>query len=145
MEDFDLEDIDELKVTLELDDGQELECEVLYIFEYDGDDYAVLSPTDEEIEEIYFFGINLNKDGDEIEVELQQLEDDELLDALGEVFDEILENEMNESLMIEDGEGNVYNLFDDDDGTKGKYTNYSNYFEDDDDGKWDEFINKKLD
>ncbi|WP_051437741.1 DUF1292 domain-containing protein [Eubacterium xylanophilum] len=143
MQDFDMEDIEEMMVSLELEDGTELECEVICIFEYEGQDYAALTPTDEKIEEIYFFGIELNKNGEEVEVELQQLEDDELLGALGEVFDEIMSED--DEIMIDDGNGNVYNIFDDEDGTKGKYTNYSNYFEDDDDGKWDEFINKKLD
>ena len=143
MQDFDMEDIEEMMVSLELEDGTELECEVICIFEYEGQDYAALTPTDEKIEEIYFFGIELNKNGEEVEVELQQLEDDELLEALGEVFDEIMSDD--DEIMIDDGNGNVYNIFDDEDGTKGKYTNYSNYFEDDDDGKWDEFINKKLD
>ncbi|MCR5797921.1 MAG: DUF1292 domain-containing protein [Eubacterium sp.] len=143
MQDFDMEDIEEMMVSLELEDGTELECEVICIFEYEGQDYAALTPTDETIEEIYFFGIELNRNGEEVEVELQQLEDDELLGALGEVFDEIMSED--DEIMIDDGNGNVYNIFDDEDGTKGKYTNYSNYFEDDDDGKWDEFINKKLD
>lgn len=143
MQDFDMEDIEEMMVSLELEDGTELECEVICIFEYEGQDYAALTPTDETIEEIYFFGIELNRNGEEVEIELQQLEDDELLGALGEVFDEIMSED--DEIMIDDGNGNVYNIFDDEDGTKGKYTNYSNYFEDDDDGKWDEFINKKLD
>ena len=40
MSDFDLSDIEEMQVSLELEDGSTLECEVIYIFEWNGDDYA---------------------------------------------------------------------------------------------------------
>ena len=102
MSDFDLSDIEEMQVSLELEDGSTLECEVIYIFEWNGDDYAALTPDDESIQEIKFFGI--------------QIEDDEMLDAISDAFDEMLDEE-------EFGEDE----------------------EDDDDGRWDEFIDKKLD
>ena len=34
MSDFDLSDIEEMQVSLELEDGSTLECEVIYIFEW---------------------------------------------------------------------------------------------------------------
>ena len=78
MSDFDLSDIEEMQVSLELEDGSTLECEVIYIFEWNGD---------------------------------------ETLDAISDAFDEMLDEE-------EFGEDDE---------------------EDDDDGRWDEFIDKKLD
>lgn len=115
MAEFGLEDIEEMSVELELEDGTMLECEVLYIFEWDGDDYAALSPVDESIEEIYFFGIELEDNGGEPEITLLQIEDQETLDAIADAFDEMLDEEE-----FEEGE------------------------DDEDDAKWDEFIHKKL-
>ena len=117
MSDFDLSDIEEMQVSLELEDGSTLECEVIYIFEWNGDDYAALTPVDESIEEIYFFGIQIDTEGDQPEITLLQIEDDETLDAISDAFDEMLDEE-------EFGEVDE---------------------EDDDDGRWDEFIDKKLD
>lgn len=119
MADFNLEDIEEMKVDLELEDGSTLECEVIYIFEWAGDDYAALTPVDESIEELYFFGIEIEMNGSQPEITLLQIDDEEVLDALADAFDEMLDEE-------EFGE-------DDDEEP------------DEDDGKWDEFINKKLD
>lgn len=53
-----------MKVELQLEDGSTLECEVIYIFEWGGDDYAALTPVDESIEEIYFFGIEIEDKGE---------------------------------------------------------------------------------
>lgn len=114
MADFNLEDIEEMSVELELEDGTMLECEVLYIFEWDGNDYAALTPVDESIEEIYFFGIEIGDNGGEPEITLLQIEDEEVLDALADAFDEMLDEEE----------------FEDE--------------EDEEDAKWDEFIHKKL-
>lgn len=122
MADFNLEDIEEMTVELELENGKTLVCEVIYIFEWNGDDYAVLTPQDDSIEEIYFFGIEIaDTRGSEPEITLLEIEDDEVLETLADVFDELLDEE-------EFGEDEDE---DDDD--------------DDDDGKWDEFIHKKLD
>ncbi len=112
MADFNLEDIEEMTVNLELEDGSTLECEVIYIFEWDGDDYAALTPTDETIEELYFFGISIEDNGGQPEIELLQIEDEEMLEAIADAFDEMLDEE--------------------------------EFEDDEEDAKWDEFINKKL-
>lgn len=121
MPDFNLEDIEEMSVDLELEDGTVLPCEVLYIFEWNEDDYAVLTPVDENIEEIYFFGIEIHDNGGEPDISLLQIEDEEVLDALADAFDEMLDEEEfggEEEDEEEDAE---------------------------EDSKWDEFIHKKLD
>lgn len=117
MAEFNLEDIEEMKVDLQLEDGSTLECEVIYIFEWGGDDYAALTPVDESIEEIYFFGIEIEDKGGEPEITLLQIDVEEALEALADAFDEMLDEEE----------------FDEDED------------EAEDDSKWDEFINKKLD
>lgn len=113
MADFNLEDIEEMQVSLELEDGTTLECEVIYIFEWNGDDYAALTPVDESIEELYFFGIEIEDNGGQPEISLLQIDDEEILDAVADAFEEMLDEE--------------------------------EFEEDEEDSKWDEFINKKLD
>ena len=100
------DDPEEIIVNLELEDGSEIECQVICIFEYGDDNYAALTPTDESIEEIYFFGLEMEDLGEETEFTLSNIEDDDLLEELADVFDELMDE--------------------------------------DDDGEWDEFIDKKL-
>ena len=100
------DDAEEIIVNLELEDGSEIECQVICIFEYGDDNYAALTPTDESIEEIYFFGLEMEDLGEETEFTLSNIGDDDLLEELSDVFDELMDE--------------------------------------DDDGEWDEFIDKKL-
>ena len=46
---FDVDDIEEIVVTLELEGEGEVECEIICIFEYDGKDFAAMTPTDESV------------------------------------------------------------------------------------------------
>ncbi len=124
---FDTDDIEEIIVTLELEDEGEVECEVICIFEYGESDYAALTPTDESIEELYFFGVQMEEQGDEVEMTLENIEDEELLEELGEAFDQ---------LMNEDEEDELEAMLPEEEDTDE---------DDDDDSKWDEFITKKLD
>lgn len=127
MADFDVDDIEEIRVTLELEGEGEVECEVISIFEYDGSDYAALTPTDENVAELYFFGVEMKEDKDDMEITFENVEDEEFLGELAEAFDQLMngdeENEIEAAIGMDSG--------DDDD-------------EDDDDSKWDEFITKKL-
>lgn len=125
---FDTDDIEEIIVTLELEGEGEVECEVICIFEYGDSDFAALTPTDESIEELYFFGIQMEEQGDEVEMTLENIEDDDLLEELGQAFDQ---------LMNEDGQEDELEamLPQEEESTD----------DDDDDSKWDEFITKKLD
>lgn len=125
---FDTDDIEEIIVTLELEGEGEVECEVICIFEYGESDYAALTPTDESIEELYFFGIQMEEDGDEVEMTLENIEDEGLLEELAEAFDQLMnEDEQEDELeaMLPQEEESTD--------------------DDDDDSKWDEFITKKLD
>ncbi len=125
---FDAEDIEEIIVTLEIEGEGEIECEIICIFEYDGKDYAALTPTDESVEELYFFGIQMEQEhGDEVEISLENVEDDDLLQELATVFDQLMGDE-------DDGLEAMVGMDGDDDEE-----------EDAEDAKWDEFITKKLD
>ena len=68
----------------------------------------------EKLSEIGIEGIEIEDKGGEPDITLLQIEDEDVLEALADAFDEMLDEE-------EFGE------------------------EDEDDAKWDEFINKKLD
>ena len=83
-------------LTLSLDDGTEMECEVIGIVEANGNDYIALLPmdADEESEEgnVYLFRYSEDENG---EVDLQSIEDDAEFEAASAAFDAMLE-EMDE-------------------------------------------------
>ena len=53
MQNFDIEDEDNLVVSLPLEDGTELDCDAILIFELEGQDYVALYPCDGEPDEVY--------------------------------------------------------------------------------------------
>ncbi len=60
-------------ITLEFDDGTEMECEIMGVFEVDGSDYIALIP-DDGSDDVYLYGYE--ETGEE-EFELRDIEDDE--------------------------------------------------------------------
>lgn len=74
-------------ITLEFDDGENIECEALGIFEVDGKDYAALVPIDEELEDVYLY--EYKEVGDEFE--LIDIEDDVEFEKVVTEFENILE------------------------------------------------------
>lgn len=118
MADIDYSELEGLQVALETEDGEEVNCELQCIFEYNGQDYAVMAQEDSEENEVYFFEVNVKETKKEPEIEFSVIEDDETLEELLELFQQIVDQEFEEE--------------DDDEG------------DDDDDGKWDQFITKKL-
>ncbi len=90
MADNNMEPQEEMTVTLNMDDGSEVECVVLTIFEAAGRDYIALLPMDgaeAEEGEVYLYRYNEPEDG---EPSLDNIEDafDELLDA--QEYDELI-------------------------------------------------------
>lgn len=81
------EDVD--VITLEFEDGAEIECEVMGIFEHDGSEYIALIPQDES-DEIYIYGY---KEVNEDEFELVDIESDELFEKVVAEFDAIMAEE----------------------------------------------------
>lgn len=85
------EDDEDIMVTLSLDDGSSVECEILTIFEVDGRDYIALLPLDEKGEpndagEVYLYRYQEDTEGNP---SLENIEDDEEYEAVADRFDEL--------------------------------------------------------
>lgn len=95
------EPAEEMTVTLTLDDGSELECVVLTIFEAGGRDYIALLPLegeDAEEGEVYLYRYT-EIDGNP---DLQNIEDDEEYEIVADAFDELLDEQEHDELIGED-------------------------------------------
>lgn len=123
MTDINYEELEDLTLTMEDEDGTTTECELQFVFEYDGQDYGAFCEAENETGEFYFFSIDgsTNWKG-ETELEIAPVEDDALLEQLVDVLQQIIDSEMSD-----------IDVEDEDDAE-----------EDEDDSVWDEFINKKL-
>lgn len=86
-----LED-DEMFVTLDLDNGTQIECEILTIFEVNGQDYIALLPLsedgDDDGEEVYIYRYSEDEEGNP---SLDNIEDDDEYEAVADRFDELLD------------------------------------------------------
>ena len=79
---------EEMKITLEFDDGENVEVEPLFIFNLDGKDYIALVPTDEESDDVYLY---IYHDLDDEEFEFLDIEDDDEFDRVSAEFERIIE------------------------------------------------------
>ena len=90
---------DEEKIILVDDEGNELECEVIDIFEYNGGKFVALTPVEEEGQEegeeiqVEFMRLQEEKDGD---FTLEEIEDDEEFEAVATYWDSLLDEECDE-------------------------------------------------
>lgn len=79
-------------VTLDLDDGTQVECEILTIFDVNGQDYIALLPLaendDEDGEEVFIYRYSEDEDGNP---SLDNIEDDDEYEAVADRFDELLD------------------------------------------------------
>ena len=98
----DAENEEEMTVTLTLDDGTELECVVLTIFEAGEKEYIALLPLDgreAEDGEVYLYryveDINGNPD-------LENIDSDEEYEIVADAFDELLDSAEYDELVSED-------------------------------------------
>lgn len=87
-----LED-DDMFVTLDLDDGSSVECQILTIFEADGRDYIALLPLDEngdgnEDGEVFIYRYSEDAEGNP---SLENIEDDDEYEVISDRFDELLD------------------------------------------------------
>lgn len=73
-------------ITLEYDDGTELECEILGVFDAEGKEYIALFPQDGS-DDVYIYGY---KEVGEEEFELIDIEDDSEFEKAVAVFDELM-------------------------------------------------------
>ncbi len=133
----DLNELDDIIVTIEEEDGTETECQIICMFEYDDKAYAALTPTDENIAEAYLFGLTIEEQGDEMEFTIENIDDPSVLEEVSKVFESIMEEasddeDLPEGVTIEPAS---------DPGTGSHVQKLPG---DDDDAYWDQFINKKL-
>lgn len=80
-------DPEEMFVTLDLDDGSQLECQIVSIFETDGQNYIALAPMDND-EEIIFYRYFEDEEGNP---SLENIEDDDEFEKVTDRFDELLD------------------------------------------------------
>ena len=76
-------------VTLEYDDGTEMETEVMGIFEVDGKEYIALIP-DDDSDDVYLYGY-VEVDDDEEEFRLLDIEDEAEFEKVVKEFDALMD------------------------------------------------------
>ena len=79
---------EEMKITLEFEDGENVEVAPLFIFNFDNKDYIALVPLDEESEDVYLY---IYHDLDNDEFEFLDIEDDDEFDRVAAEFERIIE------------------------------------------------------
>lgn len=84
------EDDDDVMVTLELDDGHSLPCEILTIFEAGERDYIALIPAKDDADEVDVYLYRYSEDADGTP-SLDNIQSDEEYEIVEERFDELLD------------------------------------------------------
>lgn len=84
-ENKDIERNEENFITLEFDDGVEIECEIMGVFEVEGKEYIALLP-DDGTDDVYLYGY---KEIGEEEFEIIDITDDKEFEAVAAEFDRI--------------------------------------------------------
>ena len=79
-------------ITLEDEEGNEIEFEFLDVVEYEGEEYIVLIENDEEADEVVILKINAIDDETE---EYASIDDEELLEKLFDIFKRKYEGDIN--------------------------------------------------
>ena len=84
--------MDENNVVLFTDDhGNEIEFEFLDLIEYDGDQFAVLLPTEENADEVLIMRLVPDEDGNEV----YEAADDDVVSAVFDLFKEKYKDDFN--------------------------------------------------
>ena len=91
-------------VTLDLDDGTQVECEILTIFDVGEQDYIALLPLDEKGEpneegEVFIYRYSEDSEGNP---NSENIQDDEEYEAVSDRFDELLDEADYEKLADDD-------------------------------------------
>ena len=95
MKDFETGDFEELNniITLTDEDGEEMKFEFLDLIEYMGNEYAVLFPVDEEDDTDTVCILRCEECDDPSEESYCEVESDEVLNAVYEIFKEKVKDE----------------------------------------------------
>ncbi len=83
------EDDEEMYITLEFDDGTEVEAEIMGTFDVDGKEYIALLP-DDGSDDVFLYGY---KEVGDDEFELVDIEDDEEFKKVAEEFDRLTDED----------------------------------------------------
>lgn len=97
-----LNEDEEMTVTLTLDDDTEVECVVLTIFTAGDREYIALLPmegADSEEGEVYLYRYSETEDGTPV---LDNIEDDDEYEIVADAFDEMLDDQEYDELVGED-------------------------------------------
>ena len=101
---FENENDGEFTVTLSLDNGEELECAVITIFEAGDNEYIALLPLEgEEADEgeVFLYRYSETDNGEPV---LDNIESDEEYDIVSDAFDEFLDSQEFDELVDADDE-----------------------------------------
>ena len=79
-------------ITLEFEDGEAVECEIIGVFDCNGKDYIALDPNDE-TGDAYIYGY---KEVGDDEFEIIDIDDDEEFEAAAKEFESIINGERSE-------------------------------------------------
>lgn len=87
------DDGSDMRVTLDMDDGSTVECEILTIFDVEDQNYIALLPLDESDEpneegEVYIYRYFEDEEGNP---SLENIESDDEYEAVADRFDELLD------------------------------------------------------
>ncbi len=96
-----IDDSEDITVTLTLDDGTDMECMILTIFEAEGRDYIALLPLEGEDAgdgEVYIYRYK-ETDG---QPELENIDDDDEFEAASDAFDMYLDDQEFDELVDEE-------------------------------------------
>ena len=88
------EELDNI-ITLNDEEGNEVEFEFLDLIEYEGESYVVLLPTDEEDDADEVLILKLEDSESEDEESYVSVEDEEVLNSVFEIFKEKFKDEFN--------------------------------------------------
>ncbi|MBQ2058596.1 MAG: DUF1292 domain-containing protein [Firmicutes bacterium] len=83
------EDDEEMYITLQFDDGTEVEAEIMGTFDVDGKEYIALLP-DDGSDDVFLYGY---KEVGDDEFELVDIEDDEEFKKVAEEFDRLTDED----------------------------------------------------
>ncbi len=79
-------------ITLEDEEGNEIEFEFLDVIEYEGEEFIVLIENDEDADEVVILKINASDDETD---EYVSIDDEELLDKIFDIFKKKYDGEIN--------------------------------------------------
>ena len=82
-------DMEEDIITLEFDEGEEVECEIMGVFDFNGKEYIALIP-DDGTDDVYIYGY---KEVGEDEFEIVDIDDDAEFEAVAAEFDKIMDEQ----------------------------------------------------